>query len=109
MVSKHREWREIQMTAIKAVEINLEQELLTVVPAGLKFYFREEINIIPNLLEFGKADRRYADNDFKTLGCADYRAFKNQLVLLKKAWAGVVEIRISKWDPGRYDVKFLAI
>ena len=110
-ISKLRAWREKQVAEIKQREEELANQLRAAAPKSFAKYFREEVFLIPNLLEYGVASRKYrrSEDDGAAYGYTDLDEFERRFGGLKAAWAGVVAISIS-WDERyRFEVEFTVV
>lgn len=104
-----RSWKAEQLAEIERRRTELEEQLLKLAPSSLAVYFREEVSIIPDLLEHGRAVRSYHDrgcgggihSEVIDYGFSSLAALRRTLVRLKVAWGTIVEIELDNSESHR--------
>lgn len=111
-ISTFRNWEAEQKRIVDQRREELAESLAALIPSGFERYFEEEVYIIPNLLEFGQASRRYDrdDDDGETYGYKDLDEFVDRIrKRLMPAWKGLVKIRFRREEDYRVNVHFEAV
>lgn len=99
-IFKLRKWEKEQLVEAKRRKDELVDQLLALVPESFGDWKAEAgEHVIRNLLEYGLTTNKYRQdlNDPTSYGYTDLKEFARRFKQLKKAWKGIVEIKIS-WD-----------
>jgi hypothetical protein len=111
-ISGLRKWRGCLLSGIKMREDELAAQLRAAVPKSLARWIEAETSLIPNLLEYGHASRKYRQDKSEGQDCGytDIEEFEQRFEKLQDAWKGIVKIKIF-WedDYHRFEIFFAAV